>query len=101
MNKKEFIAEVSKKVGFTQGDTKLLLNAMIEVLRDTLMGGDFVKIEGFMRAYVTGMAAYEGFSPFQNKHIPIPARKRVVFRVSRVIDKLINDKFAEESETDE
>lgn len=101
MNRKFFISEVSKKAGFTQSDTKLLLNAMVEFFKETLVRGENIKIEGFLTAYVADMAPYIGYDPIHDTRIPIPARKRVVFRVSHVIDQAVNKAFAEESKTDE
>lgn len=101
LDKKDLIAIIAHRAGFTQSDTKILLDTMVEIFQEVLVNGEEVKYVGFMKAYVTDMASYEGYDPFSDKRIHIPARKRVVFRTSRVIDQAVNKAFESKEKTDE
>lgn len=47
MNNKEFILELSKRVGYTQDDTQKVVNTVIEAMSDSLQEGNSISISGF------------------------------------------------------
>ena len=47
MNNKEFISELSKRLGYTLKDTTQLLNSTVSVMTKQLQDGDTIAIQGF------------------------------------------------------
>ncbi len=83
MNKTELIGEVAKKAGLTKKDTEKVINSFIDVVQESLSGGDTVAILGFGTFVARERPAREGRNPRTGEPIQIPAAKVPVFRPGR------------------
>ncbi len=91
MNKTELIAEVALKAGLSKKDAEKALNATIDVITETLAGGDKVQLVGFGGFEVKSREARMGRNPKTKEAIEIPATKLPVFKAG----KALKDKVAE------
>lgn len=83
MNKTELIAAVAKKAGLTKADTAKAFNALTEVTKETLKGGDKIALIGFGTFAMQNRPARKGKNPRTGKAIKIPAKKVLKFKASK------------------
>ena len=85
MNKTQFIAAVAEKSELTKKDADKAVNAMIEVIADTLKAGDKVQIMGFGNFEVKERAERAGINPATKQRITIAASKSPVFKAGKAL----------------
>lgn len=68
------------KSGMTKTDSKKALDAMLEVIGETLKKGENVALVGFGSFAVVERPERKGINPATKKAIVIPARKAVKFK---------------------
>ena len=85
MNKTQFIAAVAEKSELTKKDADKAVNAMIEVITDTLKAGDKVQIMGFGNFEVKERAERAGINPAPKQPITIAASKSPVFKAGKAL----------------
>ena len=83
MNKTELVAAIAKKAGMTKVDAAKAFNALNEVTRETLKGGDKIAIIGFGTFSMQKRPARKGKNPRTGKTINIPAKKVLKFKASK------------------
>lgn len=91
MNKNELIAKVADNTGFTKSDAAKAVDAMIDVITDTLTGGDEVRLVGFGTYTVVHRAATEGRNPRTGEVIKIAASKQPKFKPGKALKDAINE----------
>ena len=94
MNKSELIAAIAAKTGETKKDAEATLNAFVDVVTDSLVKGDKVKVQlvGFGTFEVRKRAARKGRNPQTKEEIKIPASKAPVFKAGKALKELVNKK---------
>ena len=85
MNKTQFIAAVAEKSELTKKEADKAVNAMIEVITDTLKAGDKVQIMGFGNFEVKERAERAGINPATKQPITIAASKSPVFKAGKAL----------------
>lgn len=90
MNKKEMIKAISEKLGITQKAAGEQVDAILEVITETLVAGDEVKIVGFGTFSVAERAAREGRNPATGETIQIAASKAPKFKASKALKDTVN-----------
>lgn len=80
MNKKEMVDAVAAKAGMTKTDSKKALDAMLDVISETLKKGESVALVGFGSFSVVERPEHQGVNPATKQAITIPARKAVKFK---------------------
>lgn len=80
MNKKEMVEAMAAKSGMTKTDSKKALDAMLEVIGETLRNGENVALVGFGNFSVVERPERQGVNPATKQAIVIPARKAVKFK---------------------
>jgi integration host factor subunit alpha len=90
MNKKDIVAAIHARVGFSKRETAAIVDKALELLKTTLAEGDSVMISAFGKFSVREKKAHEGRNPKTGETITLPARKVVTFKVSRVLKERIN-----------
>ena len=85
MNKTQFIAAVAEKSELTKKDADKAVNAMIEVITDTLKAGNKVQIMGFGNFEVKERAERAGINPATKQPITIAASKTPVFKAGKAL----------------
>ncbi|MDI6850800.1 MAG: HU family DNA-binding protein [bacterium] len=90
MNKQELINKVAEKAGVTKKDAALVVNAFIDVVKDSLAKKNPVRIIGFGTFDVRKRAERKGRNPRSKQEIKIPARIVPVFRASSTLKEMVN-----------
>lgn len=92
MNKSELIAAIAAKTGETKKNAEASLNALIDVVTETLVKGDKLQLVGFGSFEVRKRAARKGRNPQTKEEIKIPASKAPVFKAGKALKDLVNKK---------
>ncbi|WP_316862696.1 HU family DNA-binding protein [uncultured Cohaesibacter sp.] len=90
MNKNELISAVAEKAELTKAQAGEAVDAMFDIISDTLKGGDEVRIIGFGNFSVTERAATEGRNPRTGDTIQIPASKTPKFKAGKGLKDAVN-----------
>lgn len=90
MNKTELVKAVAEKADVTAVVAGDVVNAMLEVIGNTLVEGQEVAIVGFGTYKVTERAARTGRNPATGATIEIPASKSVSFKASKTLNEKLN-----------
>jgi integration host factor subunit alpha len=78
--------------GFSKREAADVVNAMFEILKDSLAVGEKVKISGFGNFMVRFKHARPGRNPQTGQEITIDARHVLRFRASQVLKASLNDR---------
>ena len=90
MKKSEFVAEVAKKIGMPQNKTNDLVNAVLDVITETLKAGDKVTLTGFGSFEARKRAARKGRDIRTKAPITIPAGIHPVFTAGAVLKEAVH-----------
>ena len=92
MNKAELIAAVAAKTGDTKKCAESTVNALVDVITESLVKGDKVQLVGFGSFEVRKRAARKGRNPQTKEEIKIPASKAPVFKAGKALKDVVNKK---------
>ena len=81
---------VYEQVGLSRNESASLVESVFAEIRNTLVGGQSVKISSFGSFYVREKGPRMGRNPKTGEEIPILPRKVLVFRPSHVLKDRIN-----------
>lgn len=90
MNKSELIDAIAAKTEQSKSATADTLNALLEVVTDTLKGGDSVVLVGFGTFHVKERAERTGRNPQTGKPIAIAAAKIPGFKSGKALKDALN-----------
>jgi len=94
MKKADFINLVADKAGLTKKDSAKALDAVLEVVKETLVKGDSVSFIGFGSFGTAQRAAREGVIPGTKKKYTSPATRVVKFKVGKQLREAVAKKKA-------
>lgn len=80
MNKTDLIAAVAERTELTKKDAGNAVNAVFDLISETLASGDSVQLIGFGNFEVRDRAARKGRNPQTGEEIDIPASKTPAFK---------------------
>ena len=92
MNKSDLIAAVAAKTGESKKNAEASVNAVVDVITESLKKGDQVQLVGFGSFEIRERAARKGRNPQTMEEIRIPASKAPVFKAGKALKDLINKK---------
>ncbi len=91
MTKADLIQAVQEQLpGCTRREAAQVVEASLEILKESLEGGDDVLISGFGKFQVRGKRARRGRNPRTRDELILPARRVVTFRPSPVLRSAVN-----------
>ncbi|MED1123333.1 HU family DNA-binding protein [Bacillus atrophaeus] len=85
MNKTELVGAVAEKLGVTKKEATPKVEAVFEVLVETLSKGEEIKVSGFGTFVVRERAARKGRNPQTGEEIDIPATKAPAFKAAKAL----------------
>ena len=91
MTKNEVIAAVAESSGMTKKDTETIINALGEVIKETLAKGEEIRFIGFGSFEVKERAQRKGRNPQTGEEIHIPAAKVPVFNCGKLLKSAVNN----------
>lgn len=89
MNNKEFIAELSKRLGYTSKEASELVISVIDIMTQQLQQDDSVAIQGFGSFDVKKKAERISVSPTTKLRMLVPPKLVLTYKPSA----LLKDKF--------
>ena len=90
MNKSELVAALAEKTVATKKGAEESLNALVEIITESLVKGDKVQLVGFGSFEVRKRAARKGRNPQTKEEIKIPASKSPVFKAGKALKDVVN-----------
>lgn len=82
MTRKELVRATAEKAGVTIKDTTVMVDAVLDVILDTLAAGESIEIKGFGTFDAFERAAGVARNPKTGVLVDVPARKSAKFRFS-------------------
>lgn len=90
MNKAELSNAIVAKTGLTKKDAEKAINAVVEVISDSLKAGEKVQIVGFGSFEVKERPARTARNPRTGEEIKIEASKAPVFKPGKALKDTVN-----------
>ena len=90
MNKSDLIAAVAAKTGDTKKNAEASINALIDVIAESLKDGEKIQVVGFGSFEVRERAERKGRNPQTGKEMKIAAKKAPVFKAGKALIDAVN-----------
>lgn len=90
MTKAEIIDRVYERIGFSRKEAADIVEAIFELMKEVLEGGEKIKVSGFGNFVVREKRARRGRNPQTGEEIEISPRRVLTFRPSPTLKKLLN-----------
>jgi integration host factor subunit alpha len=90
MTKKEIIGLLHEKGGLTRKECASIVESTIDIIKNELEKGNYVKISGFGKWTVKSKKARKGRNPQTGKAMTISARKVITFKPSKILKDDLN-----------
>ena len=90
MNKGDFINAVAEAAALSKADAARSVDAMIEVISNTLKKGDTITLVGFGTFSVRKRAARQGLNPQTREPIKIKASNNPAFKAGKALKDAVN-----------
>ena len=90
MNKSELTAALVAKTGFAKKDAEKALNAVVDVITESLEKGEKVQIVGFGSFEVKERPARTARNPRTKETIELAASKAPVFKAGKALKETVN-----------
>lgn len=91
MNKVELTKSVATRIGATQKDAAVYVDAVIGSIKDGMIEDGKVQIVGFGTFEVKERAEREGRNPATNQPMLIPATKVLKFKAGKALKDAVNE----------
>ena len=89
LKKPEVVKRVSEKAHITQGDANRAIKALVKVIQEALKNGETVSLSGLGSFRAKPRKARQGRNPKTGELIPVPPGKKVSFKPTTTLRKLI------------
>ena len=90
MNKNELVSAVADKSKLSRQDATTAVDAIFDVLQETMASGDDVRLVGFGTFSVSHRAASKGRNPSTGAEVDIPARNVAKFAPGKGLKDSLN-----------
>ena len=90
MTKVDLINGVYEKLGFSKSESSEIVEQFFEIVKNSLIQGENVKISGLGNFMVKHKKARKGRNPQTGEEIEIASRKVMNFKLSQVLKNEIN-----------
>ena len=90
MNKGELVAALAAKTELTKKDSEVALNAILDVIADTIAKGDKVQLIGFGTFEAKSRPARVARNPRTGESVKIAACKAPAFKAGKALKDVVN-----------
>ncbi|HNY85775.1 MAG TPA: HU family DNA-binding protein [Candidatus Hydrogenedentes bacterium] len=90
MTKRELVIEIADKLGFTQGEVAVVVQAMLDTVVDTLARGDRLEVRNFGVFETKSRNARSGRNPRTGASVSISRKRVVTFKPGKAIKELVD-----------
>ncbi len=91
MTKADLVETIYEKIGFSRKESAEIVDLVFDLMKETLEGGEKIKISGFGNFVVKAKKSRRGRNPQTGDEIAISARRVLTFKSSQVLRKALND----------
>jgi integration host factor subunit alpha len=92
MTKVDIVEEIYEKVGFSKKEVAKIVEYIFDIIKETLIKEDKIKISGFGNFVVRKKRSRRGRNPQTGNDIEISARRILTFKPSQVLKGDLNEK---------
>ena len=92
MTKVDIVEGINEKVGFSKKETAKIVDYIFDIIKDTLIKEDKIKISGFGNFVVRKKRSRRGRNPQTGNAIEITARRILAFKPSQALKGSLNRK---------
>ncbi|MEA5000461.1 MAG: HU family DNA-binding protein [Endomicrobiaceae bacterium] len=89
MKKPDVVKQVADCSGLTQTNANVAIKALVKVIQDNLKKGEIVSLSGLGSFRTKNRKARQGRNPKTGTIVPVPAGKKVSFKPTTTLRKLI------------
>lgn len=89
MNKSALIDSIASKTGHSKKDVELTIEAMLDIITNSLQQGQEVTFTGFGSFMVSNRAARMGINPLTKEKIQIPALTVPKFKAGKALKEAV------------
>ena len=89
MNKTELVDRIAEQSEMDRAQTARHLDALLEVVTESLKSGEEVQITGFGKFYANERAAREGRNPQTGQQMTIPAKRVPSFSAGNLLKEAV------------
>ncbi len=90
MTKADIVEAIYEKIGFSRKESAEIVDLVFDLMKETLEGGDKIKISGFGNFIVREKRSRKGRNPQTGQELEISARRVLTFKPSQVLRKALN-----------
>ena len=90
LTKDKLIARLQTQVGMDKQESRQIVERLLGIMKDTLVGGEELLISGFGKFSVRQKKARRGRNPQTKESLVLAARRILVFKASGVLRKRLN-----------
>lgn len=90
MTKADLVENVYLKTGFSKKESADIVEMVFDIMKNTLEGGEKIKIAGFGNFVVKDKSTRRGRNPQTGEEIEISSRRILTFKPSQVLKASIN-----------
>jgi integration host factor subunit alpha len=90
MTKADIVENIYEKVGLSKEESTRIVELVLELIKETLVRGDRIKISGFGNFVVRQKRSRRGRNPQTGEEIEISARRVLTFKSSPILKKVLN-----------
>jgi integration host factor subunit alpha len=91
MTKADIVERVQTKIGYARNESAELVEAVLSIMKSTLVSGENLKISGFGNFEVKKKGDRRGRNPQTGEAIIVSARRVVTFKPSTVLRNSLNN----------
>ena len=92
MTKADMVKIICEKMGFALKESTEIVEQVFDILKETLEGGEKIKISGFGNFNIRAKRPRKGRNPKSGEGIVISGRRVVTFKPGNVLRKALNRK---------
>jgi len=85
LTKEKIISNIYSQVGLSKSKSRIAVENLLEIVKQTLENGEDILISGFGKFVVKSKAARRGRNPQTTNDLRLRARRVVVFKTSGVL----------------
>ena len=90
LTKGKIIESIRLETGFTKIKSVQIVEILLEIMKRSLVSGDFILVSGFGKFHVNSKRKRRGRNPATGEDMMLDARKVVAFKWSNVLRNKIN-----------
>ncbi len=92
LTKDKLITQLQTQMGIIKQESRQMVERLLEIMKDTLSGGDDLLISGFGKFSVRQKKERRGRNPQTKESLMLRPRRILVFRASGVLRQRLNQK---------